>query len=347
MMNFYLELGQLWRAWWSGASSVTFAGETWGIAICRPPECCEVFPSMDSAPGLVEDGPLSLGSRWMYDCSTSPDAGWCTSIVFTGTCFPIRRFGKGSFPDCCHLSPMLWLLRGYRICTYRFRSRVLFRGRYRRTAYRPVCLPGGCVTFDSEVTVLGDDPVVSDSPDIQMHAPVFPDVAGDEEADSMEAARDVPVPVLRPPPGFAAFSWPRAEWGTDGAASQFDFSRGMFIFVYALFGSQLCISEYDIPSCGLCVTVGRIWGSNAPSPIFGVDRRPGVRGPVGNGSGTVAAFVISGPSYGCGYTASSGCLFDGDESEYTGSIYPLPAGHSVQDSEAWPGFQQFSFSGSG
>ena len=61
---------------------------------------------------------------------------------------------------------------------------------------------------------------MSDSPDIQIHAPVCPDVAGDEEAASMEAAWVVPVPALRPPPGFEAFSWPQAEWGTDGEAQR-------------------------------------------------------------------------------------------------------------------------------
>ena len=92
-----------------------------------------------------------------------------------------------------------------------------------------------------------------------------------------------------------------------------------------------------MPSCGLCIALGRIWGSDAPSPISGVDRRPGVRGPVGNGSRKMAAFVISGSGYGCGDSASSGCLFDDYESGRAGSICHLPTGHSVQDYEAWPG----------
>ena len=52
------------------------------------------------------------------------------------------------------------------------------------------------VSFDSGVTVLGDAPVVDQTPDIQIHAPVCPDVTEDADMDSVEAVLDVPVPVI-------------------------------------------------------------------------------------------------------------------------------------------------------
>ena len=67
-------------------------------------------------------------------------------------------------------------------------------------------------SFASGVTVLGDDPLLEQSPDIRIHAPVCPDVAEDDDIDSVDADDDidsvdaVPVPVLRPPPGFEKFS---------------------------------------------------------------------------------------------------------------------------------------------
>ena len=80
------------------------------------------------------------------------------------------------------------------------------------------------VSFASGVTVLGDDPLLEQSPDIRIHAPVCPNVAEDDYMDSVEAVLGVPVPVLRPP-GFENFSWPREEWGPDGDPLLFDFSR--------------------------------------------------------------------------------------------------------------------------
>ena len=81
------------------------------------------------------------------------------------------------------------------------------------------------VSFVIGVTVLGDDPILDRSPDIQIHPPVCPDVVEVEEMDSVEEVLDKPVPVIRPPPGFQSFSWPREEWSMDGGASLFDFSR--------------------------------------------------------------------------------------------------------------------------
>ena len=81
------------------------------------------------------------------------------------------------------------------------------------------------VSFASGITVLGDDPLLEQSPDITIHAPVFPDVAEDDDMDGVEAVLEVAVPVLRPPPGFETFPWPQEEWGPDSDLSLFDFSR--------------------------------------------------------------------------------------------------------------------------
>ena len=91
------------------------------------------------------------------------------------------------------------------------------------------------VSFASGVTVVGDDPLLDKSLDIQIHAPVCPDIVEDEDMDSVEAVIDVPVPVPRPPPGFERFSWPREEWGPDVDPSLFDFSKelpGWFPWMY-------------------------------------------------------------------------------------------------------------------
>ena len=41
----------------------------------------------------------------------------------------------------------------------------------------------------------------------------------------MSAETDVPIPVLRPPPGCWQLSWPREECGSDGDPSLFNFSK--------------------------------------------------------------------------------------------------------------------------
>ena len=43
--------------------------------------------------------------------------------------------------------------------------------------------------------------------------------------DIMNAEPDMPIPILRAPPGFRKFSCPREEWGPDGDPSLFDFSK--------------------------------------------------------------------------------------------------------------------------
>ena len=78
------------------------------------------------------------------------------------------------------------------------------------------------VSFASGVMVLGDDPILEQSPDILIHAPICPDVTEAEERDSVEEVLAMTIPVPRPPPGFEKFSWPREEWGTDGEASLFE-----------------------------------------------------------------------------------------------------------------------------
>ena len=81
------------------------------------------------------------------------------------------------------------------------------------------------VSFASGITVLGDDPLSEQSPDITIHAPVCPDVAEDDDMDGVEAVLDVAVPILRPPPAFEKCSWPQEKWGPNSDPSLFDFLR--------------------------------------------------------------------------------------------------------------------------
>ena len=60
------------------------------------------------------------------------------------------------------------------------------------------------------------------SPDILIHDPVCPEIAEEDEIDIVSAETDVPIPVLRPPPGIRNLSWPREEWGPDGDPSLFN-----------------------------------------------------------------------------------------------------------------------------
>ena len=69
------------------------------------------------------------------------------------------------------------------------------------------------VSFASGVTVLGGEPTLEqspdqipvDRPDIQIHDPVCPDIPEEGDIDISIAEPDVPIPVLRPPPGFCNF----------------------------------------------------------------------------------------------------------------------------------------------
>ena len=63
------------------------------------------------------------------------------------------------------------------------------------------------------------------SPNILIHDPVCPEIAEDDEMDIVRAETDLPIPVIRPPPGFRKFSWPREEWGPDGDLPLFSFSK--------------------------------------------------------------------------------------------------------------------------
>ena len=81
MINVHLELGQLWRCpvewcavWKDSVSDCLgqFAWQARGFAVCRLEEYSEVFPSVDCAPGLVDDG-TSSGRLWdSCGCPTVP-----------------------------------------------------------------------------------------------------------------------------------------------------------------------------------------------------------------------------------------------------------------------------------
>ena len=81
------------------------------------------------------------------------------------------------------------------------------------------------ISFASGITILGGEPPLEQSPDILIHDPVCPDITEADKMDIVSAERDVPIPVLRPPPGFRQFSWPRGEWRPDGDPSLFNFSK--------------------------------------------------------------------------------------------------------------------------
>ena len=58
------------------------------------------------------------------------------------------------------------------------------------------------VLFASGVTILNSKPSLKQSPDMLIHDPVCPDVTEVDGMDILDAEPDVPIPVLRPPPGF-------------------------------------------------------------------------------------------------------------------------------------------------
>ena len=81
------------------------------------------------------------------------------------------------------------------------------------------------VSFASDVTILGGAPPMDKSPDFLLHDPVCPEIDEEDEMDTLCATTDAPIPVVRPPPGFWQFSWPREEWGPGGDPSLFDFAK--------------------------------------------------------------------------------------------------------------------------
>ena len=85
--------------------------------------------------------------------------------------------------------------------------------------------PRRVLKFASDVTVLGGAPPMDKSPDILLHDPVCPEIDEEDEMDIVCATTDAPIPVVRHPPGFRQFSWPREEWGPGGDPSLFDFAK--------------------------------------------------------------------------------------------------------------------------
>ena len=81
------------------------------------------------------------------------------------------------------------------------------------------------VSLASDVTVLGGTPPLVKLPDILLHDPVYPDIDDDNDMVTGCATSDAPIPVIRPPPGFRQFSWPREEWSLGGDPSLFDFAK--------------------------------------------------------------------------------------------------------------------------
>ena len=194
-----------------------------GVAVCRPQEYREVFPSMDGAPGIVADGP-SNGRLWNRGgCQTVQRVQMPFGTSVSGVQGPVSPSGGGG-----RASPIV-ILRDPR-----YGCRAADESPHIDSEVGSI--PGGgawgvfssqCVFPGADGPPLcfirqwshdpGDDPALEHSPDIQIHAPVCPEVA--------IVWRQCWIPVLRPPPGFETFSWPWEEWVTDGKASLFDFSQ--------------------------------------------------------------------------------------------------------------------------
>ena len=81
------------------------------------------------------------------------------------------------------------------------------------------------VSFARDVTVLGGAPPLYNSPDIILHDPPCPEIADEDDMDTIGATTDISAPIVRPPLGFRQFSWPREEWSVDGKPSLFDFAK--------------------------------------------------------------------------------------------------------------------------
>ena len=107
------------------------------------------------------------------------------------------------------------------------------------------CFPGGTssqgltsprrVSFASNVTLLGGAPPLVNSPDIILHEPLRPEIVDEDDMDTGCATTDTPAPIIRPPPGFQQFSWPREEWNIGGDPSLFNFAKelpGWFPWLY-------------------------------------------------------------------------------------------------------------------
>ena len=50
-------------------------------------------------------------------------------------------------------------------------------------------------------------------------------IVDDDEMDTVCATTNITAPVVRPPPGFRQFSWPREEWSGGVEPSLFDFAK--------------------------------------------------------------------------------------------------------------------------
>ena len=166
-----------------------------------------------------------------------PGVGWCTSTVSTRTHFPIQRSGGGGGASV--RGPSLWPSPSSHSYTFPYLHRERPRGRYQNNVFRAARLHPRRVSFASDVTVLGGAPPLDKSPDILLHDPVCPEIDEEDDMDTVCAMTGAHIPVIRPPPGFRQFSWPREEWGLGGDPSLFDFAKelpGWFPWVY---GGQL------------------------------------------------------------------------------------------------------------
>ena len=222
---------------------------------------------MDGAPGLVDDIPSS-GRLWnSCGCPTVPRGPMLFGTQVSCLQGPISPSGApggvlpwlisfvGRAMAIAQLTHLLISIPALGAASGQVPEECFLRG----TPSHGLTDPRH-VLFASGVTILGGEPPLKQSPDILIHESVCPDITKEDKMDIVSAETDVPIPVLRPPPGFRQFSWPRDEWGLDGDPSLFNFSKelpGWFLWGYggqSVDPPSLPISPIlqDRFSCGQC-----------------------------------------------------------------------------------------------
>ena len=210
--------------------SGTFAGRTLGLSLYRFKEHGEVLPSVDCAPGLVDNSPSS--GRLGNSCGRPivPRVPVPFGIVSTRTPFPPSGAPGGVLPRLLSLVCQVMAIAQLTHLHISIPASGVPPGQVpeqcfpRVTCSRELTNPRR-VSFASGVTILGGEEPLDASPDILIHDPVCPEITVEDEMDIVSVETDGPILIIRPPPGFRQFSWPWEEWGPDSDPSLFNFSK--------------------------------------------------------------------------------------------------------------------------
>ena len=178
---------------------------------------------MDGAPGLVDDSPSS-GRLWNspvpFGTQVSCLQGPISPSVAPGGLLPRLISFVGRAMAIAQLTHLHISIPASGAPPGQVPEECFPRGTLSRGLMDP-----RRVAFASGVTILGGKPPLKQSPDILIHDPIGTDITEEDKMDIVSAETDVPIPVLRPPPGFLPFSWTREDWGPNGDLSLFNFSR--------------------------------------------------------------------------------------------------------------------------